>query len=82
MDGTDASHPPESEKQADGDDEEDEGGGEWRGRGGWVEMCTALAYRKKYVGYLLQREDETSEVIHLPIFVTFLSISLTAAELF
>ncbi len=34
MDGTDAFHPPESEKQADGDDEEDEGGGEWRGRGG------------------------------------------------
>ncbi len=48
-------------------------------------MCTALAYRKKYVGYLPQREDETSElskVIHLPISVTSLSISLTAAELF
>lgn len=41
-------------------------------------MCTALTYRKKYVGYLPQREDETSElseVIHLPISMSHPSLS-------
>lgn len=51
-----------------GNGEEEEA--EWR--------CVLRSLRKKYVGYLLQREDEMSElseVIHLPISMSHPSLS-------